>query len=162
MIESLLIAKLIVTSGLATWLSIIVLNNTRNFAGGAASVGLMMSMRLFDDPPVIQSPLLARRVHSSRWHQVVYGFVLAVEILVTVLLWSAVITLVGAATGPAELEQAIRTANLALCGFLVLIFVMMFGGAWFVYYIKQEGAQITHFVLLCVGMLAILLVNLRY
>jgi predicted small integral membrane protein len=155
-IESLLVAKLTVMFGLATWLSIVVLNNTRNFSGGAASVGAMMSMRLFEEPPVIPSPLLTRRVSSSGWHRAVFGFVLAVEIVVAVLLWSAAIALSGAA----PLEQAVAIANVALSGFLVLIFLMMFGGAWFVYYIKQEAAQITHFALLSIGLLATLVVNL--
>jgi predicted small integral membrane protein len=98
-------------------------------------------------------------VISSRWHRVVYAFVLAVEILVAVLLWRAVIALFAAASGGVETNRAIASANVALSGFLVLVFVMMFGGAWFVYYIRQEGAQITHFALLCVGLLATLLVN---
>jgi hypothetical protein len=98
-------------------------------------------------------------VSSSRWHRVVYSFVLGVEILVAVLLWRAVIALFAAPSGGVEIDRAIASANVALSGFLVLVFVMMFGGSWFVYYIKQESAQITHFALLCVGLLATLLVN---
>jgi hypothetical protein len=107
----------------------------------------------------VEIRLLARRVSSSRWHTVVYAFVLGVEILVAVLLWRAVIAFFAASSSGVEMDRAVASANVALSGFLVLVFVMLFGRAWFVYYIKQEGAQITHFALLCVGLLATLLVN---
>lgn len=160
MIEPLLLSKLVPMGGLAIWLSIIVLNNARNFTGGAASIGLMMSMRLFEDPPVIQTPLLSRRVTSPSWHKAVFGLVLAIETLVALALWAASFALLGTLNGSVGAAEATNAANLALASFLTLVFVMAWGGAWFVYYIKQESAQITHLALLCVGLAAVVVVNL--
>jgi hypothetical protein len=160
MIEPLLLSKLVAIGGLAVWLSIIVLNNARNFAGGAAAVGMMMSMQPFQDPPVIDTPLLSRRVTSTSWHRAVLGLVLAVEIVVALALWAACFMLIGTISGSVGVSAATSAANLALAGFLALVFVMMWGGAWFAYYVKQEGAQITHLALLCVGLAAMVVANL--
>jgi hypothetical protein len=160
MIEPLLLSKLVSIGGLAVWLSIIVLNNARNFAGGAASIGLMMSMGLFEDPPVIETPLLSRRVTSPSWHRAVLGFVLAIEIFVALALWVATYTMFGSLNGSIAAAEATDAANIALAGFLMLVFVMIWGGAWFVYYVKQESAQIMHFALLCVGLASIVVANL--
>ncbi len=160
MIDPLLLSKLVPVAGLAVWLSIIVLNNGRNFAGGTAAIGMLMSMRLFEDPPVINTPLLSRRVTSSFWHKAVFGLVLGIEILVALALWVASFALLGTMCGAIGAAEAVNAANLALAGFLALVFVMMWGGAWFIYYVKQDSTQITHFALLCVGLAAILVVNL--
>jgi hypothetical protein len=160
MIEPLLLAKLVTIGGLATWLTIVALNNVRNFAGGAAAIGLMMSMRLFEDPPVIDTPLLSRRVTSPSWHRAVLGFVLAIEIVVALALWAASFMLFGTMSGMVGVPDATNAANFALAGFLALIFVMMWGGAWFVYYVKQEGAQMTHLALLGIGLAAAIVANL--
>jgi len=159
MIEPFLLSKVVLVGGLAVWLSIVALNNARNFAGGAASIGLMMSMRLFEDPPAIDSPLLSRRVTSPSWHKAVFGLVLGIEVLVALALWAASLMLLGTLNGSVDSADAANTVNFALAGFLALVFVMIWGGAWFVYYVKQEGAQITHFVLLCVALAALIIVN---
>jgi predicted small integral membrane protein len=160
MLEPLLLCKIVLIAGLAIWLSIVVLNNTRNFKGGVASIGGLMSMRLFDEPPVIPTPLLSRRVTSPTWHKAVFAFVLVIEIVVALALWVATFCLIGAINGSVSATEAARTATCALAGFLMLVFVMMWGGAWFAYYVKQEGAQLTHFVLLCVALAGIVVVNL--
>jgi hypothetical protein len=36
---------------------------------------------------------------------------------------------------------------------------MLAGGAWFVYYIRQEAAQITHLIMIGVGIAAVQMVN---
>jgi uncharacterized membrane protein (UPF0182 family) len=160
MMEPMLLSTLVTVGGLAIWLSIIVLNNARNFAGGVASIGMMMSMRPFEDPPKIETPLLARRVTSPSWHRAVLTLVLGIEILVSLALWIASFMLLAAMNGSVGAAVATDVATLALAGLLALVFVMIWGGAWFVYYIKQEAAQITHFALLCVALVAIVVVNL--
>ena len=85
---------------------------------------------------------------------------LAIEILVALALRAASSTLLGTLNGSVGGADATNAVNFALAGFLALVFVMIWGGAWFVYYVKQEGAQITHFLLLCVGLAAIIVANL--
>ena len=160
MVEPLLLCKIVLIAGLAIWLSVVVLNNASNFRGGTASIGLMMSMRTFEEPPAIQTPLLSRRVTSAKWHQLIFAFVLTIEVVVALALWVATLSLLGAVMGSVGAADATRAATFALAGLLLLVFIMAWGGAWFAYYIKQEGAQITHLVLMCVALAGVVVVNL--
>jgi hypothetical protein len=157
--SSLILFKLVLTTGLAAWLTLVAFNNVRAFAGGVAAVGGMMSMQLFDQEPAILSPLLARRVHGGGWHRLVYGIVLAIEWGVAALLWYAAFGFGGAMLGAPDIANAIVRANLALSAFTIMAFVLTLGGVWFAYYIRQEGLQITHFVLISVAIAATLAVN---
>jgi predicted small integral membrane protein len=157
--SSLILFKLVLTTGLASWLTLVAFNNVRAFASGVAAVGGMMSMQPFDQAPAIASPLLARRVHGPGWHRLVYSLVLAIECTVAALLWYAAFGFGGAVLGASDITGAIVRANLALSAFTGMAFVLTLGGVWFAYYIRQEGLQITHFVLIAVAIAATLAVN---
>jgi hypothetical protein len=156
---SLILFKLVLTTGLATWLTLVAFNNIRAFAGGVAAVGGLMNMQLFDQEPAIPSPLLARRVHAVGLHRLTYSIVLAIEWTVAALLWYAAFGFGGAMIGAHDIAGAIVRANVALSAFTVMAFVLTLGGVWFAYYIRQEGMQITHFVLIAVAIAATLVVN---
>ena len=157
---ALLLSKFTLVSGLALWLAVIVVNNTLAFRNGAYSVGIMMAMQLFDQEPKIHSPLLSRRVTSPFWHTLVFAFVLALEIgTVLLLAWGAArLGLAMFATG--EAIPAISAATLGVTALLATSLTMLIGGAWFAYYIRQEGAQITHFALIGLSIGAVVLINL--
>jgi predicted small integral membrane protein len=156
---SLLLFKLVLTTGLALWLTIVVLNNVIAFGSGVAAVGGMMSMQLFDQEPAIRTPLLARRVAATGWHRLAYTLVLAIEVVVGGLLWYAAIGFVGALFGSLDVAAAIVRTNVALSVFAVMVFILTIGGVWFAYYFRQEGLQITHFALLAVVIVAAIVVN---
>lgn len=160
-LDGFLIYKLTLIGGLAAWLSLGAFNNVINFAGGAAALGGLMSMRLFDEAPAIKTPLLARRVTNPAWPRRVLIGVLAVEIMVAALLWIAAVLFGGALLGATAPATATRFANLALAGLLGLVFVFALGGAWFVYYIRQEAMQLTHLALMLVAIGAGVIINLR-
>jgi uncharacterized membrane protein len=61
--------------------------------------------------------------------------------------------------GASDIASAIVRANLALSAFTVMAFVLTLGGVWFAYYIRQEGLQITHFVLIAVAIAATIAMN---
>ena len=67
--------------------------------------------------------------------------------------------LLGSAVGVVLPATAVAYANAALLGFIALGALMLVGGAWFVYYIRQEGAQITHLVMIGVGIAAVQMMN---
>lgn len=158
-LTSLFLFKLVFICGLALWLAVVSINNLTAFRGGVASVGALMGMQMFDQAPAIDTPLLKRRVVSPGWHRLVYGFVVAIELAVVILLGYAALGFVGAMFGTLDVADAILRANLALIGFVAMGFVMLLGGAWFAYYIRQEGMQITHLVLIGVGMIGALVIN---
>lgn len=159
LLTSLLLLKLVLIVGLAVWVTVVSINNITAFRGGVASVGAMMSMQMFDQAPAIDSPLLKRRVTSPAWHRLIYGFVVVVEGLVVVLLCYAAIGLASAVLGYLDVTDAVLRANLALSAFLAMGFIMLLGGAWFAYYIRQEGMQITHLSLIGIGIVSALIMN---
>lgn len=159
-LTSLLLIKALLLSGLALWLAIVVINNVVAFRNGVFSIGLLMRMQLFDQEPAIRTPLLSRRVNNAQWHRAVFSFVLVLEVATMLLLAAAALmffgTLLGISVGPA----AVIWANLAFAAFIALGLVMLVGGAWFAYYIRQDTLQITHFVLIGLGVAGTLLVNM--
>lgn len=159
-LTSLLLIKAVLFSGLGLWLAIIVLNNTVAFRNGVFSIGLLMSMRLFDQEPPIRTPLLSRRVANAFWHRTVFGFVLIVEVATMLLLVGAALMFFGALAGVSDGAAAIVGANLALAAFIAFGMIMLLGGAWFAYYIRQETMQVTHFIVIGLGVAGTLLVNM--
>jgi hypothetical protein len=61
--------------------------------------------------------------------------------------------------GPAALVATAR-ANLAFVALAALSFVMLLGGSWFAYYIRQELSEVMHFAMIIVAIAGAILVNL--
>ncbi|MNR42746.1 hypothetical protein D3C85_1612890 [compost metagenome] len=60
------------------------------------------------------------------------------------------------------LEPARPWLNLALSAFLGFSFAMLLGGLWFGYWIRQEGLQLTHLVLVLWALLAFVVFNVQW
>ena len=159
-LSTLLPLKTVLLSGLALWLCVVVLNNLTAFRSGVFSVGSLMAMQLFDESPAIRSPLLSRRVTSKAWHRAVYGFVVAIECVVAALLVRAAVAMVTVWIGLGDAGGATACANVAIAGFVAMALIMLVGGAWFAYYIRQESTQITHFALIGLGIASGIIVNM--
>lgn len=159
-LTSLLLIKAVLLSGLALWLAIVVLNNVVAFRNGVFSIGLLMRMQLFDQEPAIRTPLLSRRVNGALWHRAVFSFVLLLEVATMLLLAAAALMFFGALLGISAGPTAVIWANLAFAAFIALSLVMLLGGAWFANYIRQDTLQITHFILIGLGVAGTLLVNM--
>lgn len=159
-LTSLLLIKAVLFSGIALWLAVIVANNIIAFRNGVYAIGLLMGMQLFDQGPPIRTPLLSRRVKSAFWHRAVFSVVLTMEVVTMVLMVGAAILFFAGFAGDSNGAAAILWANLALAAFISLSVVMLVGGAWFAYYIRQETMQITHFILIGLGVVGTLLVNM--
>lgn len=154
---SLLSFKLILLAGLASWISVVALNNLIAFRNGVFALGQIMRMAPLDQAPAIQTPLQSRKVGNVAWHRAVLSIVLAAEVVSALLLWSAAAALAGAGI----VADPIALANLALTAFMATCFLMLLGGSWFAYYIRQDNVQLLHFVLIGVSVLGLLAVNLR-
>lgn len=156
---TILLLKAAVVSGLGLWLATALLNNIIAFKNGVFAIGMLMGMKLFDQEPAIETPLLSRRVTSAAWYRLVYSLILLAEAVTVGLLAIAAVALLGSAFGAVLQANAVNFANAALLAFIALASLMLVGGAWFVYYIRQEGAQITHLVMIGVGIAAVQMVN---
>lgn len=156
---TILLLKAAVLAGLGFWLAVALANNIIAFRNGVFAIGMLMGMTLFDEAPAIQTPLLGRRVTSTGWHRLIYSTVLLAEAVTVTLLAVAVVAMLGSAIGAVLPATAVHFANIALLAFIGMGAMMLVGGAWFVYYIRQEGAQITHLVMIGVGIAAVQMIN---
>lgn len=144
---------IVLFAGLASWTSLAAFNNLRAFRHGTIYIGFIMGMSALDMPDAPDHPLTARAVRSQRVHKLAFGAIILVEIVVAVLLWTALAQV--AMFGPVLAEL---TAFGALTGFMGLAFLLLVSGSWFAYYAHMEQAQLTHFVMILValaGMIAI-------
>ena len=155
----LVLIKATVVAGLGLWLATALVNNIVAFRNGVFAIGMLMGMKLFDEAPAIKTPLLRRRVTSAGWHRLVYSTILLAEAVAVILLVIAAAALLASAFGAVLPATAVHYANLGLLAFIGLASMMLAGGAWFAYYIRQEGAQITHLVMIGIGIAAVQMVN---
>lgn len=144
--------------GLSLWLCIAVLNNLQAFAASVGAVGATMAMAPLKQAPAIDIPLLSRALHSPLAHRLALVMVLVLQGV------AAGAALIGSYTllFDAGLEPARPWLNLALSAMLGFTFSMLLGGLWFGYWIRQEGLQLTHLVLVLWALLAFVVFNLHW
>ncbi|MEN5201266.1 DUF2165 family protein [Pseudomonas wadenswilerensis] len=144
--------------GLSLWLGIAVLNNLQAFRASLGAVGATMAMAPLRQAPAIDIPLLSRALHSTAAHRIALLVVLVLQVVAAVAaLIGTYVLLIG--TG---LEPARPWLNLALSAFLGFSFAMLLGGLWFGYWIRQEGLQLTHLVLVLWALLAFVVFNVQW
>lgn len=158
---SLLLFKLTFLGGMTAWLAMVSFSNVISFPSGAGAIGRMMSMAPLDEAPRIEISLRSRSVTSPGWHRLTYAVLLVIEFAAMVLLANATVRMAFALGDASLVEAATVHANIALAGLLTFSFVMLLGGTWFAYYIRQEGHLITHLVLIGVTLAGLLTVNLH-
>jgi predicted small integral membrane protein len=158
---SFLVIQCVVMSGFAMWMTLATFNNLIAFRGGAAGVGMLMSMQPLRQPPAIETPLLERAIERPAWHTATMSFIVLFEILAAACLWYATVMIVGATFGEIDVMRARAVVNLALAVLAALLFFFVLGGTWFAYYIRQEQLQISHFATIGVILVTAILCNLR-
>lgn len=141
---SILLFQLVHALGLALWLSIAALNNIRAFAASAGAVAATMAMTPLKQAPAIHIPLLSRAIRSSLLPRLSLLLILVLQIVAACACWVGSYHLLVAADAGA----ARPWLNLALSAAVVFLLAMHLGGLWFGYWIRQEGLQITHLVML--------------
>ncbi|MFV3370940.1 DUF2165 family protein [Pseudomonas sp. NY15435] len=144
--------------GFSLWLSIALINNLHAFPSSAAAVGATMAMAHLRQPPAIDFPLLARALTSPVLHRVALIVVVLLQALAALAAWTGCYELLLGA----GLDAARPWLNLALSAALAFLFAMLLGGLWFAYWIRQEGLQLTHLVLVIWVLLNFLVLNLRW
>lgn len=64
-IDSLIVFKIVLLTGLAAWTLMSVFNNLMAFGAGVGALGRLMGMQLFEQDPPIRTPLPSRRVSAA-------------------------------------------------------------------------------------------------
>jgi len=155
---SLMIFQAICFLGFSLWLSIALINNLQAFSSSVAAVGATMAMAPLRQPPAIDFPLLARALTSPALHRLAMTVVVLLQALAVLAAWAGCYELLLGA----GLDAARPWLNLALSAALAFLFAMLLGGLWFGYWIRQEGLQLTHLVLVIWVLLNFLILNLSW
>lgn len=155
---SLMIFQAIHFLGFSLWLSIALINNLHAFASSAGAVGATMSMAPLRQPPEIDIPLRVRALPSPALHRLALSVVILLQVVAVLTAWVGCYHVLAGA-GP---EVARAWLNLALSAALAFLFAMLLGGLWFGYWIRQEGLQLTHLVLIVWVLLGFVLLNMRW
>jgi len=157
---SLEVFKAILTTGLACWTAIVIGNNLKNFPGTAGGIARTMNMSLLEAEPKIPTPLYSRKLTSPIWSRVALVVIIVCHVAALAGLALGAAGFIGAVLGMAAPGTGIAAATLGLAAHVAACLLMLGGGLWFVYWLRQEGLQLTHFAILILSVVSALIVNL--
>jgi predicted small integral membrane protein len=146
--------KLVITAGFAAFLLVSVVNHLRDWRGTLAFVAGFMTMSSLDQEPAIPSPLKARRIDSPTVHLLALLTITLAQTSLGVLFALAAWCFV---SGDEQVAGTI--AAYAFAGLAALWFGFLIAGAWFAEWIRLDGLQRTHLILLGLAMLGFLMVS---
>lgn len=144
--------------GFSLWLSLALINNLQAFASSTGAIGATMRMAPLLQQPAIDTPLLARAMTSAAMHRLALSIIMALQVAAMLTAWAGCYELLFGA----GLEGARSWLNLALSAALGSLFAMLLGGMWFGYWIRQEGLQLTHLLLVVWMLLNFVVLNGRW
>ncbi|VCE55426.1 Predicted small integral membrane protein (DUF2165) [Burkholderia pseudomallei] len=142
---------------IAGWATIVTINNVQTFAATTSTVGRTMSMALLRQDPPVDTPLLCRATASRALHRVALAIVVLLQAFTAIAMWGGVRLLL--ATAPPH-AAALPWLDAGATGFAACALVLLLGGLWYGYWIRQEGLQLTHIALVVWSIAACLLFHL--
>jgi len=153
-IAALVWAKATLVWGLFIWMALNVVNHLSDLKGTRHAVAAFMRMESLDLPPAIPSPLKRRRIDSGALH----AFALAVVVLL-----QAISALLFAWSGwwfaRGDVRFASTVAVWAFTWFAAIWLLFIIAGAWFAYWLRQDGLQRTHLLLLLLAVAGAMLMG---
>jgi predicted small integral membrane protein len=123
-------AKVLLLAGVGFYYALVVFNNLTDFDSNYQFVRHVLSM----DSTFPGNHGMGRALNSSRIHLVVYLAIIAGEIVTAILLWWAVVRLLGAMREPAGAfngAKGVAIAALTLAMAMWLVAFLAVGGEWF-------------------------------
>ncbi|KAA1195697.1 DUF2165 family protein [Photorhabdus heterorhabditis] len=160
MLSGITLIKLVVVLGLAVWNLLESWGLIRDFVGTKRMVGRIMNMELLEEPPVIPTKLLNRRIASEWCHWASTVVLIAFNLVSSLLLFIAVYYFfeIGMVENTDQ-NRFLLWANYGIAVFISMSFVLSFVGLWFAYYIKQSDLMLVHFVLMILGVVSAVVIN---
>jgi predicted small integral membrane protein len=153
-VTAIVAGELVITAGFAAWLLLSAYNHLSDWRGTVAFVAAFMKMSSLDQEPAIPSPLRSRQVNSTTIHRLAVAVITLVQAGLGVLFAFAAWRFVRGS------EESARTlAAYAFAGFAALWFGFLIAGAWFCAWIRQDGLQRTHLLLLGLAILGFVMVS---
>jgi len=154
--NSVLLSKTVLLVGIASWMTVAVINNATDPTTNRFFLGTMLEMRLLqDEPDQLGSGLTWRAWSVTEAVSLLLWLIVAIQALIAAYLWKGAGSFAFAAFGKSNdaIEAARATAIRALTCFIALWLTFMVGGFWFGYWIKQGAIQQVHLTLLILGVI---------
>lgn len=155
--------KALLVGGLASYLSVFVLNNLTDPRTNSAAVERMLSMRELRADPDLGNGVLWRAIESPVLHRLAYAGVIVAQLVAACLMWWAAAAIVASGLAgfhPDAVSHALALSDLGLLVFVALWLGMVVVGNWFSYWVKMGPVQQGHLTLLLLGIGTAILVNL--
>ena len=145
---TLLVFKTVLTAGLAGWSLVAASNNVVGFRSASAAIRQTASMGPFQENPPIDSPLLRRAVQNKNFAPMALVLVLLLQMAAATLLLIGAAFLAAAIFTIQPPDAGVGAATLGLTALCAAWLVMLIGGLWFGYWIRQSDLQLTQVCLL--------------
>jgi len=113
-----------------------------------------MTLSSLDTEPAIKSPLKSRAIESDAMHRLAF---IVITVLLAILAIAFAVATVKYLGG--SLDAATAWASYAFTGLAALWFFFLLADAWFGSWIRLDGLQRTHFILLGLAMLGLSIVQ---
>ena len=151
----------LLVAALGAWIGIGALENIREPRLNAEMVADVLAMaKMRREYPDAFALVGGNRVEDPGFHRVVFGAIVIGESLATLLLIAGALGLAGAAAGLCDAGAARLVAVGGTLAFTMVWSAFLVGGQWFHYWLAEQDAQHTHFLLAIWGV-ATLIVLMR-
>ena len=132
----------------AAWLTVAVFDNIRYPHLNERGFARVLSMDLVkQQDPEVYADVSDRRVENPQMEKSLFRWLVAAEVIVSVLLWLGALALLLSAFGLFDDEAANTLAHIGVLGFIAIWAALLIGGQWFWYRIGLAAAQQAHFFL---------------
>ncbi|MCW0983654.1 DUF2165 domain-containing protein [Agrobacterium sp. BT-220-3] len=155
--NSVLLSKSALMVGIASWMTVAVINNATDPITNRFFLGAMLQMRLLaGDQDALGAGLLWRAWAIPGTAEVFLWVIVVIQAAIAGYLWKAAVQLTFASIrrNVCDIEMARTTAIRALTCFMMLWIAFMVGGFWFGYWIKQGAIQQVHMTLLIISIIS--------
>ncbi|MCG7500102.1 DUF2165 family protein [Vibrio sp. Of7-15] len=154
------IIKVTIISGIAVWCFIESWGVIKDYLGAKRLVSKVMNMELIQEPPMVPTKLLHRRVSNEILHHISTVTLIFFNATASLILFLALYNFVfGDVSISLKRLEFIELANYGLSVFITMGFLLSSGGVWFAYYIKHFELMITHFLLIILGISSSIIIN---
>jgi predicted small integral membrane protein len=153
-------AKLLLVAAVAVYYTLVVLNNTTDYASNQQFVRHVMMM----DSTFPENPAMWRAVNSRAMHEAFYAGIIAWEAATMLLCWWGAVRLARALRAQAAVFEAAKRlaiAGLTLSMLMWLLAFLSVGGEWFLMWQSEtwNGQEAAFRMFTVVGIILLLLVQ---
>lgn len=158
--KSLILAKTVIISGMALWMSMIVFNNIFDAGTNIQNIENTVTISLLMDDPVLGLGL-KWRAWEPGYGSLLLKFVVAYQLIIIISFWFSAYRYIRVLCSKLEETVALKTVNISLITFSLLWIGFLSGGTWFGYWIKQGAFTGVHMNMFVLTLILFMFFNMR-